>query len=273
VISVLVPSYNHRAYVGAALLSIQAQTFADIEVIIVDDASTDGSPSVIAQIVESLDWRQRFPKRSKFIAWEKNQGAHAAINFAARHASGELLAILNSDDLYFPDRLRTLAGMVDSGSEFVFSRSVFVEEKSNRIGELDSKVRHLWEAQNRIQYYPTVGLAFLCSNVALTTGNLLVTHGLFDELGGMSGLRYCHDWDFCLRAALRTEPRFCDVPLYAYRIHDTNTSRSLYDLSEVETGAVRRRFLAEHWAARNPLAPTPNAWPGIYEVLTEWVGY
>lgn len=272
-ISVLVPSYNHAAYVGAALLSIQAQTFADLEVVIVDDASTDGSPTVIAQIVESIEWRQRFPKRTKFIAWEKNQGAHAAINFAACRASGELLAILNSDDLYFPDRLRALAEIVDSGSEFVFSRSVFIEKKGKRIGELDPRVRHLWEAQNRIRYYPTVGLAFLRSNVALTTGNLIVTHGLFDELGGMFGLRYCHDWDFCLRAALRTEPGFCDVPLYAYRIHGANTYHSLDGLSEIETGTVRRRFLAQHWAARNPLAPTPDAWPGIYEVLTEWVGY
>lgn len=272
-ISVLVPSYNHQAYVGAALLSIQAQTFADLEVVIVDDASTDASPSVIGQIIESMEWRRRFPKRTKFIAWEKNQGAHAAINFAAQRASGELLTILNSDDRYSPDRLRVLAEIVDRGSEFVFSRSLFIDEEGKRIGELDPRVRHLWEAQNRIRYYPTVGLAFIQSNVALTTGNLIVTHGLFDEIGGMFDLEYCHDWDFCLRAALRAEPVFCDVPLYAYRIHGANTYHALDGLSEIETETVRRRFLAQHWRARNPLAPTANAWPGIYDVLAEWVGY
>lgn len=271
-ISVLVPSYNHRSYIQAALASVQAQTFADLEIVIVDDGSTDGSPLLISEILDSQAWRLRFPNRTKFITAAANRGAPETINLAASQASGELLAILNSDDVFFRDRLRTLAELVHSGCELTFSRSIFIEDNGKRIAELDPRVRHFWEAQNRIRYYPTVGFAFLQSNVALSTGNFLMTHDLFDELGGMSALEYCHDWDFCLRAVLRTEPAFCDEPLYAYRVHGANSFHSLEHLSDMESNAARRSFLREQWAARNPLAPTPNRWPGIYEAVTEWIG-
>jgi glycosyltransferase involved in cell wall biosynthesis len=102
--SVVIPSYNHAAYLGEAVASVLAQTFTDLELIVVDDGSTDNSLEVLSGF---KDARMR-------ILSQPNQGAHAAINRGLREAAGVYLAILNSDDQYSPPRLAKAIAVLKS---------------------------------------------------------------------------------------------------------------------------------------------------------------
>src|ERR1700759_2346992 len=95
-VSVVVPLFNHAAYIGDAIASILAQGAIVHEVLVIDDGSTDNS----AMVMETL---LRWDKRITF-ARQANQGAHAAINAGLARCTGDLLTILNSDDAYVQGR-------------------------------------------------------------------------------------------------------------------------------------------------------------------------
>ena len=101
-ISVVLPSYNHQQYVEIALDSLKNQTMRDLEIIVVDDGSTDATPEVVQTFIErnqNLDVR---------LLKQSNRGAHAAINRGVAEAAGDYIAILNSDDFYHHERLEVL---------------------------------------------------------------------------------------------------------------------------------------------------------------------
>src|SRR5262245_24468921 len=94
-ISIVIPSYNQQAYLGEALESIFSQKYPKLEVIVMDGGSTDGSVAVLESYASKLKyWRSR-----------KDRGQSAAINAGMRHATGDLVAWLNSDDYYWRDAL------------------------------------------------------------------------------------------------------------------------------------------------------------------------
>src|SRR5260221_10489262 len=94
-VSVVIPSYNHAAYVDQAVRSALAQEVDGLEVLVVDDGSTDDSVEIVRGIT---DPRLR-------LLTQDNQGAHAAINRGLQAAGGEHLSVLNSDDRYAAGRL------------------------------------------------------------------------------------------------------------------------------------------------------------------------
>lgn len=98
-VSIIIPAYNTEKYIARALQSALDQTEKDIEVIVVDDGSTDST----LEIVKSF-----FDKRIKLIITESNAGPSHARNCALREATGDWIAILDSDDWYAPERLARL---------------------------------------------------------------------------------------------------------------------------------------------------------------------
>ena len=96
-VSVIMPVYNHAGFVAAAISSVLQQTGVELELIVIDDASTDNSWESIAAFSDSRLHRLRH---------EHNLGAHATLNEGLRQARGEWLAIINSDDLFHPARLQ-----------------------------------------------------------------------------------------------------------------------------------------------------------------------
>ena len=96
-ISVVIPTYNRKDKLPACIASVLAQTYRNIEVIVVDDASTDGT--------ERLFDRDTDP-RVHYVRYEQNRGACYARNLGAQHARGSILAFQDSDDLWHPDKLQ-----------------------------------------------------------------------------------------------------------------------------------------------------------------------
>lgn len=99
--SVFIPTYNRADTLPRALQSVTEQQFKDFELIIIDDGSADGTRELIER------WRPGFDGRLSYF-YQHNQGKHAAYNLAASKAQGELLVLLDSDDILLPDALGTL---------------------------------------------------------------------------------------------------------------------------------------------------------------------
>src|ERR1700761_5749677 len=118
-VSVVLPSFNHRRFVSNAIRSVYRQTYRPIELIIIDDGSSDGS----AEIIRAFLNNEPPPKGiSVHFSAQKNRGAPATINEGIENASGDYIAILNSDDAYFPERIEEcVAAARNRNSRLVFT--------------------------------------------------------------------------------------------------------------------------------------------------------
>ena len=262
-VSVVVPCYNHAEWVPRCFVTIDAQDHDDLEVIVVDDGSDDGSWDAIS----SHRWSAGRVVRAIRAA---HRGAHAAINHGLTLASGDYVTICNVDDCFAPRRLSSLlARLQESRARFAFTGVRIVDEHDTDVSDGVPFARDVRRAQREIDTHPSVGFAILLTNVAVSTGNFLFARSLLHEIGYFRPYRYVHDWDFLLRALLFTEPVFVPEPLYVYRLHATNTFRSLGRLDQEECPEVLRRFFRAAVTGRHPnrLAPSPRNWPGYFEVF------
>ena len=127
-ISVVVPAFNHQNLVEEALASVLDQSWPEIELLVVDDASTDGTADLVEAFLERPETRERLSGRQWLHRQPANAGAHAAINLGVSRASGEWIAVLNSDDRYAPDRLSRMMGeLVAGGGQLGFSGVRFID--------------------------------------------------------------------------------------------------------------------------------------------------
>jgi len=237
-VSVVIPVFNHARFIGHALASVFAQSYENIEVIVVDDGSTDGSGEAIKLYCEQN------PKHRLEYILKENAGSHTAIAMGVAHSKGEFIALLNSDDCYAPSRVSTLLkAMLCDGLEMVFSGLDFIDDEGRSGTESSSAVAvTIREKLSAIAGYPALLYACLDSNVAVSTGNFVLRRRLYDRLGGFSALRLCHDWDFLLRALAVAKVGCVEERLYSYRLHDANTFEKVRDAASSETVVVLGNF-------------------------------
>ena len=216
-VSVLLPSYNHEAFIDEAVESVLGQTLTDLELVIVDDGSTDGSWARI----------ERFDDRRIVRHRQRNQGAHAALNKASELASpkGEFVAILNSDDVWDPRWLEVASNALGSRSRAGFGCALLRMTGP----EQDRKTawRRTWY-QNAVRDYrksENLEAALLHANFIMTTSNVVVRRDRFEATGGFRPLRYVHDLDFFLRLASQSDLVLVEEELVTYRLHEANTIR------------------------------------------------
>ena len=114
-VSVITPVWNAAATLAATVASVRAQSFADWEMLIVDDGSTDGSRALAERLAAE-------EPRLRLLGWERNRGAAAARNAGIRASRGRFLAFLDADDLWYPEKLAVQIGyMRGEGVPFSFA--------------------------------------------------------------------------------------------------------------------------------------------------------
>lgn len=252
-ISVIVPTYNQEKYIRECLESIIHQDYPNFEIIVVDDGSTDRTSFTVKKMFSSF----RGPA-NLFI--QTNQGAHAAINRGIHLSNGEYIAILNSDDLYYPTRLSIMYNaLINHKRRFAFSKVRHIDDVGKTHQFQDEYLRTLENASR----FPTINFEFLRTNIAVSTGNFLFHRSLYEEIGPFRAFVTCHDWDYVLRVLVLEEPLFVDEILLDYRIHSEGTLQKNLDKVDEEVEQIMLTYFTHLPEATNIRAPGPKQW-GVY---------
>jgi glycosyltransferase involved in cell wall biosynthesis len=201
-VSVLLPTYNRAHYLAEAIQSALDQTYADLEVVVVDDGSTDNSAELVRRFADP---------RVRLFRLE-NRGISAALNTAFRAARGRYIAILNSDDRWLPELLAQEVAVLEANSDagLVYARCQ----------AMDSSGRPLARTTGVPARYPGQMLRSLlygdhiCTIAVLIRREHVEQAGLWDE-----SLIANEDWDLWLRLALICRFAFVDTILAHFRAH------------------------------------------------------
>lgn len=128
-VSVIIPAYNGADFLGEAIQSVLDQTYQNSEIVIVDDASTDGTAAVVRQFDDP---------RIKYLVQEVNQGPDAARLLGIRSSSGDILALLDQDDLFHPNKLRTHVDFLEEHPKIglVYNSRFELNHSENTIREI-----------------------------------------------------------------------------------------------------------------------------------------
>ena len=218
-ISCIVPVYNGERYLSEALQSIFAQSYRPLEVIVVDDGSTDNKPQVVA----------RFKNCIRYLE-QSNKGPSATRNLGVSAARGDFVAFLDPDDLWHPEKLARQMARFEARPE------------------LDLCVAHVqlfWVPELREEAARLRNQARLNTVPGYTTGTLLTSRTFFDTVGEFDASFWFGDaTDWFLRAAdggavMELLP---DVLLY-HRMHTTNLTRRQISASRDEFLRIVKRSL------------------------------
>ncbi len=126
-VSIITPSYNTADFIAETIKSVQAQTYENWEMIIVDDCSTDNTDDVVREYLADT--------RIKYLKNEKNSGAAVSRNYALREAKGKWIAFLDSDDIWVPEKLeKQIAFMEQGGYHFSYTQYEEIDAQSNPLG-------------------------------------------------------------------------------------------------------------------------------------------
>lgn len=203
-VSVCVPSYNHGQYIAQCIESVLSQTLDDLELIVVDNRSSDNTSEVVR--------RYRDP-RIRFFTNETNIGAVRNWNRCVSLSQGEYVGILQSDDIYLPRMLQRSADTLDAHRTVDFTHCGFhrIDEQGNRIDTIQQ-----WDADRVMPGLAT--LRNLASANYITPSTVMMRRSSFKETGGFDeNYRYELDWLMWMRLALRGDVAFIAEPLVAQR--------------------------------------------------------
>jgi glycosyltransferase involved in cell wall biosynthesis len=262
-VSVVVTSYNHARYLPQAIESVLAQTFTDIEVVAIDDASRDESPAIL----------QRYADRVKVIQHPTNRGTYASLNEGIGLTEAPYIAILNSDDLWLPEKLEKQVAVMQSDARIGLVHTAFrpIDADGNPIEGNPLGVRFHPNPQGDLLTDLLTRNLFITSSVLLRR-ECLERCGWFEErLFGMG------DWDMWLRIAEHYRIGYVPEVLTLYRIHGENTmyqrQRMLADDLWIHEERIRKRIpellRRDGWRMRRALGIALAALGVLYSQMGE----
>ncbi len=220
-VSVIIPAYNAEAFIGQAVSSALASRDVDLEVIVVDDGSTDGTWSIL----------ERFGTAVRKVRQAKG-GPYRARNLAAGLARGKWLAFLDADDDWAPEKLAVQLKAADEGAGLIYTdRLNFGDFGRYKERQSDSVTLHEGDVFEPL----------LLGNF-ITLSSVLMRRDWFDRLGGFSvdhiGVQ---DWDLWLRySAAGGLVKLCGEPLTRYRLHSQQMSGDQKSRARERAEVIRR---------------------------------
>lgn len=231
-VSVVVPAYNVERYIGATLESVLSQTYRELEIVMVNDGSTDSTREIAARFAGE-DGRVRLVDRP-------NGGLIAARNTGISASSGSLVALLDGDDIWHPEKIERQVDAFRNDPQPGTVGAVYCHFRA-----IDERDRVLWD-----QFPWQVSGAAFCRHLAYsvvgTGSSLLCPKDVLLEIGGFdlgwqpNTLQFGEDFDAEVRIAARY--RLLCVPQYlvGYRQHDAGMSRKRVKMAKGHAEVVRR---------------------------------
>lgn len=210
-VSVIIPAFNRAEYIRMTVNSVLDQDYSSVELIVVDDGSTDGTYEILEEYAEKGKMRLlTHPGRA-------NRGQSASLNLGLQAASGEFIAILDSDDLFLPGKLSVQVEYLNSHPDVGLVYGM---------GEGVDGVGHwLYDIHSSDHVEPNDPNAVLLDCYFLLPQNALVRRSVYEEVGGFEeSFRAAQDHDMLIRIAERTRFGFIPVKFFQYRRHGDSIS-------------------------------------------------
>lgn len=217
-VSVVIPTYNRAGSIIQSVKSVLRQSFEDIEVIVVDDCSSDDTVDVLSRIED---------QRLRVVVHDENAGAGAARNTGIRESRGEYVAFQDSDDEWLPEKLaKQLSVLGERGADWVavYCGLLIVKDVNQREGDR-TRIRYVPDGSvEQLEgdlVRPLVDRSFISTQTLLVRRDALEAAGQFDE-----SLPALEDWDYILRIAQVGKIAFVDEPLVLQRFSADSITRS-----------------------------------------------
>jgi len=233
-ISVYITSYNQKDFLREAIDSVLNQTLKPFEIIIVDDASTDGSKYLIN------NYKKNYPDLIKPHFNKKNLGITKSRNVALSLTKGDYVTWLDGDDIYKPNKLKLEAELIQkTGADLVYSNFYFSNDRIDSIYQIwCSNIKELPVEEHIFKYvisrsFPR-GILF---RYELVNVNLLQKTGLYDE-----NLDIYEDFDFRIRLSTIANTAFLLIPLSVYRVHGSGLSRASTDVHKKNLSYIFSKY-------------------------------
>jgi len=224
-ISVITPSYNQARFLEETITSVLNQDYPNLEYIIIDGGSTDGSVDIIRKHEHQLAY---------WVSEPDNGQAHA-INKGFRKATGEWVGFQNSDDCYLPGALFSLVRMgISKRAGVVYGDIVIIDEKSERVCDIRRTQASL--------------LTELYIGIQIHNQSALMRRDLLDHVGYLrEDLRFCFDYEYYTRLLSRgVRVQHVPVPLGAFRIHGASKTTLIRPVANLEHRAIAAEYTASH---------------------------
>lgn len=236
VVSVIIPTYNRSGTLERAITSVLSQNYLELELIIVDDGSTDDTKNIVAAFDDS---------RIKFIEHDRNRGVGAARNTGIRAASGEIIAFQDSDDEWLHGKLaKQVQALAAAGdhcvlaycTKIVYGRDADFNRGARRIICVPGP--EVTELSGDLQH-------FLWEHHVISTQTMVIRADALRDIGGFdTNLYNCEEWDLAIRLSEIGTFAFVDEPLVnTYIQHDsisTVSRKTVFSLLMIANKLKRR---------------------------------
>jgi glycosyltransferase involved in cell wall biosynthesis len=221
-VSIIIPTYNCEAYIAETLNSVLSQTLSNLELIVVDDGSTDRTCEIVASHGSSV----------RLLA-QANSGVCAARNYGIREAAGRYICLMDHDDYWFPDKLALQVEQMEAHPEIGLVYSSFIWWHPDKKGvfpdlasfEPASFLTGIDEEFSGWIYHLLLLDCWILTSAALIRAEVFDKCGAYDE-----SLPYSEDWDLWLRICREYQVIKLNKPLTLYRQHPKQGNRMARDI-------------------------------------------
>ena len=229
-VSVLMSSYNHEQYIAEAIKSVLNQTFKDLELIIVDDCSTDSSREIIKKYSAK-------DQRVRAFFHEKNMGIAKTANDGLKEARGKFISFIGSDDVWVLHKLEKQLALINNNEDRVlWSEGEIIDSNSCSTGITFSQMHSATKKKKTGNMFEEI----INDNYILGQ-SLLLKKEFVNGIPFDSNLKYLNDYRFMVDLASKHEFLFISEPLARYRVHGENS------ISKDRTGWLKDLLLLEDY--------------------------
>ena len=209
-VSVIIPNYNYGKYLSDSITSVLNQTYGNLEIIVVNNGSTDNSLDVLATYSQSIR-----------LIDQPNLGQAMSRNNGAASSMGSFLAFLDADDIWESTKIEKQMALIRSGVNLIYCGVSTFSETPGYVSEILSP-SHRGDRSRDFIDYPARSIV-ICGE-----SSSLMTRKLFEKLEGFDkNLNSSSGWDFFRRAADLTQFDYVEEPLVRYRQHPNNMSKNV----------------------------------------------
>lgn len=213
-VTVILPSYNHAQYVRQAIFSVLNQTYSNIELIVIDDGSSDNSVAIIENLKKQHDF---------IFIKQDNCGVYQTISRALNLARGKYISPFSSDDIYCEDKIESLVGLLEEHPEaaVAYGKIILIDNLGQKVKSINEPYRSGYILKN-----------LLCGDFFINGLAALVRKEIY--VNARSSVSYIDDLPIWLSIAEKYQYLYCDKYLAQYRRHTNHLSGDLLKMINSE---------------------------------------